>query len=256
MNHMKKKSLLLILVIILVVSKLYAKLEYEYKCFKLINVALVNENKQYRVNQNLSIQTADKQLNNMVSVGLYSGNNQMLKIEDTNESMFVLSTQKGNWLYNKKLKSPIRIGASWNINNLDIQDVLRIDFENGYRLNDIVMKEELIDIAHIGEFIELQRVEKNYLYSYVYFSKYNSDSDDLQKYIMIFCDKEKKPIKSAIYTVKSVSNKMCFGYIEIQSYVFNRNVKTTCEINKIEEIKVPKVLFTASKIQELAEYLK
>ena len=120
MNHMKKKSLLLILVIILVVSKLYAKLEDEYKCFKLINVALVNENKQYRVNQNLSIQTADKQLNNMVSVGLYSGNNQMLKIEDTNESMFVLSTQKGNWLYNKKLKSPIRIGASWNINNLDI----------------------------------------------------------------------------------------------------------------------------------------
>ena len=72
MNHMKKKSLLLILVIILVVSKLYAKLEDEYKCFKVINVALVNENKQYRVNQNLSIQTADKQLNNRVSVGLYS----------------------------------------------------------------------------------------------------------------------------------------------------------------------------------------
>lgn len=254
---MKKSILLMIIIMLLLVCNIYASLENEYEHFTLINAALVNENKQYKVNQNLILQMDDNQYSNIASIGLYSGNSQILKINETKEQMFVLSTSKGNWLYNKKLKSPLKIGASWSVNDLDIQDILRIDFEYGYHVNGLITKESLSDITYTTEFVELIRDNRNYLYPYVYFTTYNNNDDEFRnKYIMVFCDNDQKPIKSAIYTEREINSKLCFGYIEIRSHAFNKNQTTICEIEKIEEVKVPKVLFSSSKIKEIIEYLE
>lgn len=209
----------------------------EYNSFLLLNNSLISS-KQYLCNQTLIEFENETVIKEESTKCIYSNSSQIVEYKDRNQTVYFLSTNSGYFIYNKKLKKPIKVSGSYEFNDLEIQDLLRIDFENDYRI-----------IEEKEESLVLQRKNSKLAYNYI---EFYPKEDDL--YEMIFCDKNKKQIKKINYQKSNINGINLFSELSIYSLVFETNKFRKYLIESVRETKIPTVLFNDSQISNLIKH--
>ena len=174
---MKKYTLTLILISI--AMTLFADEEpLFFKDFITINNAFIE--KSVIAEQTLTTYDLEKnKTEKLKAVSFFSGESQLTYFDKS----YFLGTNAGYWIMNNRMKTPLKVSGNYQVQQLDIQDVLRIDFEKDY----LVEKNE-------NNCVYLTRSNKKIVYPFLELSKL-SDS----KYEILFKDKNGKNIKRAIY---------------------------------------------------------
>ena len=138
------------------------------------------------------------------------------------------------------MKTPLKVSGNYQVQQLEIQDILRIDFENDY----LIEKNE-------NNCVYLSRTNKKIVYPFLEVSKL-SDS----KYEILFKDKNGKKIKRAVYKNENVSGYNCFYEIEIYDLIFNKNTYFVYTTNLVKEQKLPASLFNQNQMYNLITFIK
>ncbi|MBQ9239001.1 MAG: hypothetical protein IJ191_06795 [Treponema sp.] len=170
------------------------------------------------------------------AVSIISGNKEITRIEQRRQPLYFLSTPHGYWIKNSKLKSPLKIAGSYKIQEVHMQDLLRIDYEN-----DFAMKEDESD----NESIMLQRINKKVTYPYARL-QYKDN-----RYVVEFLDSKKQKTKVLVYERMTVDGRDCFAKITITDTVFAPNVFYCFITTTIREIHVSDALFSHLYMDEL-----
>lgn len=154
--------------------------------------------------------------------------------EDKNLS--ILSTTSGYWMKNSKTKKPIKISGSFSVDEIQMQDLLKIDYENDYEITE----------SNLSEFL-LKRKNKKISYAHLKLS-YDASS---KAYTVFVLDNDFKTIKKIVYEASFVDNIQCFSRIKIYNMAFNTNIENCFVTESIKPIKVSKALFVPEHMDEL-----
>ena len=141
---------------------------------------------------------------------------------------------------NNRMKTPLKVSGNYQVQQLEIQDILRIDFEKDY----LIEKNE-------NNCVYLSRTNKKIVYPFLEVTKL-SDS----KYEILFKDKNGKNIKRAIYKNGYISGYNCFYEIEIYDLIFNKNTYFVYTTNLVKEQKLPASLFNQNQMHNLITFIK
>lgn len=231
---MKKNILALILISI--AMTLFANEDIKfYKDFITINNAFVG--KSLLAEQTLTTYDLEKnKAEKLKAVSFFSGESQLTYFDKS----YFLGTNAGYWIMNNRMKTPLKVSGNYQVQQLEIQDILRIDFEKDY----LIEKNE-------NNCVYLSRTNKKILYPFLEVSKL-SDS----KYEILFKDKNGKKIKRAVYKNGNVSGYNCFYEIEIYDLIFNKNTYFVYITNLIKKQKLPASLFNQNQMYNLITFIK
>jgi hypothetical protein len=231
---MKKNILALILISI--AMTLFANEDIKfYKDFITINNAFVG--KSLLAEQTLTTYDLEKnKAEKLKAVSFFSGESQLTYFDKS----YFLGTNAGYWIMNNRMKTPLKVSGNYQVQQLEIQDILRIDCEKDY----LIEKYE-------NNCVYLSRTNKKILYPFLEVSKL-SDS----KYEILFKDKNGKKIKRAVYKNGYVSGYNCFYEIEIYDLIFNKNTYFVYITNLIKKQKLPASLFNQNQMYNLITFIK
>ncbi|MGP1454186.1 MAG: hypothetical protein ACTTJ7_00260 [Treponema sp.] len=193
-------------------------------------------NQQYLASQKLIITENNKIIEEKTAISIFSGESQVTSVSNS----YFLSTPHGYWMFNKKLKSPLKISGNFQIEDFDIQDILRIDYKNNYRQ---------VSTENAQEFL-FERVSKKMTYPYISIRQPSS-----KQYETTFMDKNKKPIKTLIYTAGYINNTEYFSNIEIHNHLFNASTTRRYITVSLSKIKIPTILFSSTQLEKLIPYI-
>ncbi|WP_041610419.1 hypothetical protein [Treponema brennaborense] len=84
---------------------------------------------QYVSLQKMLVAEDNKFVDEKSAITIFSGESQVTSLSGT----YFLSTPQGYWILNGKLKSPLKISGNFQIDEMEIQDILRIDYEKNYK---------------------------------------------------------------------------------------------------------------------------
>lgn len=231
---MKKNILALILISI--AMTLFANEDIKfYKDFITINNAFIG--KSLLAEQTLTTYDLEKnKAEKLKAVSFFSGESQLTYFDKN----YFLGTNAGYWIMNNRMKTPLKVSGNYQVQQLEIQDILRIDFEKDY----LIEKNE-------NNCVYLSRTNKKIVYPFLEVSKL-SDS----KYEILFKDKNGKKIKRAVYKNGYVSGYNCFYEIEIYDLIFNKNTYFVYITNLIKKQKLPASLFNQNQMYNLITFIK
>ena len=156
------------------------------------------------------------------------------------DNCFFLGTNQGYWIMNDRMKMPLKVSGNYQVEEIEIQDILRIDFINDYEILNILDNE-----------IWLQRKSKKAVYYFIAIKK-----EPKGKYRLIFQDKNKTNIKEAIYTEGIVNNLKCFSEIEIYNLTINTNKKLKYITKFVNKLNISQALFSHTQMGNLIDYIK
>jgi len=211
-----------------------------YTEFLSINNGLFEDGTIYFARQKLLKYDGDKKTEEIPVVSIMSTENQFSIIKEKKEELFFLSMKKGYWIANNKLRMPMKISGSYKISEIDVQDILRIDFENDFKLVD-----------QTEEIVTLERKNKRISYYYAELQK-KGDAFEL-----ILQDRNKQNIKKMVYEVGFLNKKKCFDTISVYDLVFETQKKNVYITEEYVEIKnFPQSLFNQNNFKELSVYAK
>ena len=179
------KKNILALIFISIAMTLFANEDIKfYKDFITINNAFIG--KSLLAEQTLTTYDLEKnKAEKLKAVSFFSGESQLTYFDKS----YFLGTNAGYWIMNNRMKTPLKVSGNYQVQQLEIQDILRIDFENDY----LIEKNE-------NNCVYLSRTNKKIVYPFLEVSKL-SDS----KYEILFKDKNGKKIKRAVYKNENVS---------------------------------------------------
>ena len=230
------KKNILALIFISIAMTLFANEDIKfYKDFITINNAFIGNSllaEQTLTTYDLEKNKAEK----LKAVSFFSGESQLTYFDKS----YFLGTNAGYWIMNNRMKTPLKVSGNYQVQQLEIQDILRIDFENDY----LIEKNE-------NNCVYLSRTNKKIVYPFLEVSKL-SDS----KYEILFKDKNGKKIKRAVYKNENVSGYNCFYEIEIYDLIFNKNTYFVYTTNLIKKQKLPASLFNQNQMYNLITFIK
>lgn len=230
------KKNILALIFISIAMTLFANEDIKfYKDFITINNAFIG--KSLLAEQTLTTYDLEKnKAEKLKAVSFFSGESQLTYFDKS----YFLGTNAGYWIMNNRMKTPLKVSGNYQVQQLEIQDILRIDFENDY----LIEKNE-------NNCVYLSRTNIKIVYPFLEVSKL-SDS----KYEILFKDKNGKKIKRAVYKNEKVSGYNCFYEIEIYDLIFNKNTYFVYTTNLIKKQKLPASLFNQNQMYNLITFIK
>ena len=231
---MKKNIFIVILLLLNVLAFAENKISV-FDDFIDLNNALIH-NSLYMEQVLLTYDQNHKKLDQLDAVSFFSKGSQLTQFDDS----YFLGTAYGYWIMNNRMKTPLKVSGNYQVQEIQIQDILRIDFEKDYAIE-----------KYENGIIYLSRVNKKAAYPFLELSKVAES-----EYQIMFNDKNKKNIKKAIYKKGSVSGYNCFFEIEIYNLVFNTDTYFKYSTNLIQEIKLPDALFSQNQMYNLINYIK
>lgn len=226
--------------ILIISCSLYAESFYD-DFLKINNV--FTENYGYIAKQSLiqiDSQTQEKKITNAFS--LFCGNSEFTMLEKA-KGLSILSTKSGYWIKNSKTKTPIKVSGSYVIDEIQMQDILRIDFKNDYQL--IEKAEQTVLLARTNK--------KN---SYFYFEISQKVNNDEKYYVVKALDSNKNVLKEIKYFPGNVSGLFCFYKIEVRNVILNSKVISIFVTEKFLPIKIPESLFKSEYVNELEKHVE
>ena len=170
------------------------------------------------------------------AISFFSGESQLTYFDKS----YFLGTNVGYWIMNNRMKTPLKVSGNYQVQQIEIQDILRIDFEKDYSIKKIE-----------NNCVYLNRTNKKTIYPFLEVKKI-SDT----QYEIIFKDKNNKDIKKAVYKNGNVSGFNCFYEIEIYNLIFNKNTYFKYTTNLVKEKKLPASLFTQNQMYNLISFIK
>lgn len=156
------------------------------------------------------------------------------------DNNYFLGTNYGYWIMNNKMKTPLKVSGNYQVQEIEIQDILRIDYKKDYKV-----------ITNENGIITLERTNKKNNYPYLSLEKVG-----INEYKLIFLDKSKKQVKEVIYTKGVLNNENCFIKILITDLIFNKDKKIEFITLKIENMNLPNSLFNQNQMNNLILYIK
>lgn len=206
-----------------------------FKEFITMNNAFIG--KSLVAEQKLTTYDLDKnKIEELQAVSFFSGESQLTYFDKS----YFLGTNAGYWIMNNRMKTPLKVSGNYQVQQLEIQDILRIDFEKDYLIEKIE-----------NNYVYLNRTNKKIVYPFLVVTKL-SDTE----YEILFKDKNSKDIKKAIYKKGYASGFACFYEIEIYDLVFNKNSYFVYTTNLVEEKKLPASLFNQNQMYNLINFIK
>lgn len=233
-----KKFLLIFSLIFLTVYIYAGNIKADFESFIETNRFFLSSDKQYMCNQKLISYENNEVKEEQEVCSIYNGNNQIIKIKDKKQDVYFLSTNAGYWIYNKKLQNPIKVTGKYEVDEMQVQDLTRIDYTRDYEI-----------VEESDNFLLLQRTNSKLSY---YFIEFRTDGDS---YELVFCDKNKKQLKRIVYQKNSIDGADCLS-MTVYPLVFDTEKYKSYIIYKITEIQVPTALFKSDKISSLIKYFK
>lgn len=230
------KKYILILILISIAMTLFANEDIKfYKDFITINNVFIG--KSLLAEQTVTTYNSEKnKAEKLKAVSFFSGESQLTYFDKS----YFLGSNAGYWIMNNRMKTPLKVSGNYQVQQLEIQDILRIDFEKDY----VIEKNE-------ENCVYLTRTNKRIVYPFLEVSKL-SDS----KYEILFKDKNGKNIKRAVYKNRYISGYNCFYEIEIYDLIFNKNSYFVYTTNLIKEQKLPASLFNQNQMYNLITFIK
>lgn len=136
------------------------------------------------------------------------------------------------------MKAPLKVSGNYQVQEIEIQDILRIDFEKDYSIKKIE-----------NNTVYLNRANKKIIYPFLEVKKLS----DIE-YEILFKDKNNMNIKKAIYIKGNISG---YDFFEIKVYdlVFNKTKYFKYTTDSVSEVKLPASLFNQNQMYNLINYI-
>ncbi|MCK9170710.1 MAG: hypothetical protein M0P01_09875 [Treponema sp.] len=173
---------------------------------------------------------------------LIYGNNEMTRINKKGQDLYFLSTASGYWIKNDKLQQPLKISGSYKVMEIQMQDLLRIDFRNDFCIDN--------GDAESGNTILLKRTNRKNTYSYIRLNKKSG------QYRAEMLDAKKQKLKTLIYETGEINGITCFSSVSITDDVFSTGAYYKYITVSMKSIKVSKVLFNPVFMDELIRFFE
>lgn len=160
------------------------------------------------------------------------------RIEQKKEPLYFLSTPAGYWIKNNKLKQPMKISGNYKVMDIQMQDLLRLDFENDFVI------EEKTDST-----VLLKRANKKSTYAFIKLMQNNND------FTAEIFDSKMQKIKTIRYMCSDLNGIKAFTTIQIYDEFIASGIHYDYITITQEETKVSKMLFNPIYINELIKIL-
>ena len=160
------------------------------------------------------------------------------RIEQKKEPLYFLSTPAGYWIKNNKLKQPMKISGNYKVMDIQMQDILRLDFEN-----DFVIEQKT------DETVFLKRANKKSTYSFIKIMQNQND------YIAEIYDNKMQKIKTIKYICSNLNEVKSFTTIQIYDEFIASGSHYDYITLAQQKTSVSKILFNPIYINELIKLL-
>jgi hypothetical protein len=177
---------------------------------------------------------------------LFSTQGQLTRIAEHASYTYFLVTQRGYWLHNKKLRTPLKISGNYKVSAIEIQDIFRIDYATDY---------QAIRFEDIQKTVLMERTHKRMVYPYVRISRPERDSNATDTFEVCFMDRNQKPVRILRFIADSVDGYYCFKTIEVYNAVFEKTESARYSTEWIKRVSVPAALFNESNMIPLTAYM-
>ena len=171
---------------------------------------------------------------------LFHKNGQCVQIKKKNKIQYFFSSTLGYWLYTSKLKTPLKISGAYKLEEFEIQDILKTDFENEYRIAE----------CKDGDLI-LERKTSKSPYKFIFFKMQEENT-----YSLTFADGRKTPTRRLTYHKGVVDGYPCFEKIDVYNLKFNTSEVSSWITESAKKVAVPSSFFSYSKIKQLTEQME
>lgn len=229
---MKKKIILLCMLILN--TSLFAK-ENFFEDFIKINNSLIN--KSLCAKQKLyTFYMEQEKVEFVEAISFFSGESQLTYFDNS----YFLGTSYGYWIMNNRMKTPLKVSGNYQVQEIEIQDILRIDFEKDYLIENLE-----------NNTVNLKRTNKKVLYPFLQIKQISNDEFEI-----LFKDRNYKNVKKALYKKGIVSGFECFSEIRIYDLVFSTKKFLKYATDSIVEIKLPSSMFNQNQMYNLINYIK
>lgn len=166
-------------------------------------------------------------------------NGQFVQIKTKAGLQYFFSSNQGYWIFNKKLKTPLKISGTYKVEEIEVQDVLKTNFKLDYK-----------PVSLEGNILTLERKTQKAAYKFVLFE------NDGEIFELIFCDKNKNPVRKIVYHNGKVDKITCFNKIDIYNLLFKKDSYSSWITEKIKTVNVPSSLFTHTQIKILSQKIE
>lgn len=201
----------------------------------------VQELRQYNSSCELEKETSAKSIN--------LSNSQITSVSQKNGDLYFLSTNSGYWTKNKKLKQAIKISGSYKVMDIQMQDLLRLDFQNDFEITEDFQPQSVL----------LKRVNKKNSYSYLRLKKSGEEQEEEKNVFAVeVLDSNMKKIKSIFYESSQIKGITLFSKIAIYDEFVSAGSHydyMTLDLKKLD-VKISKSLFSPNFMDELIEILE
>lgn len=232
-----KKKIYTFTVLFLIMNLSYANDLYTE--FLSIYNSYESRNTTYYYGQKLLEYSADENLLSETNAkSLVIDSNEISKIEQKNGPLYFLSTPAGYWIKNNKLKQPMKIAGNYKVMDIQMQDLLKLDFENDFQLEEATETEVL-----------LKRTNKKSTYSFITLSKNGKD------YVAEIFDSKMQKIKTIRYCASILNDKPVFTTIQIYNEFIEAGMHYDYVTLLQKEAKASKTLFNPLYMDELIKIL-
>ncbi len=157
------------------------------------------------------------------------------------DNMSFLSTVQGYWIMNNKLKSPLKVSGNYKAEQIEIQDILRIDFEHDYKKLEQPESDTLF----------LERTNTKMPYPYLRFESLGASA-----YRIHFMDRNKQPVRTIKYSGKKINGYFCFAELEIRDLIFSKQKYFKYITHSLQKVSLPKALFSPAQMKNLLVYVR
>lgn len=221
----------------------------DYLYFLKINAGYTESSETFLTEQEVIKYDKDlKEDSSLSSYCLFHKTGQCVRIRSKNKLQYFFSADNGYWLYNKNLKMPLKISGAYKVEEFEVQDILKTNFKNDYKIIDYQDKKNK---SLINKGLILERQNQKASYKYIIFTKKADDIFELQ-----FCDAKKNIIKKLIYHVENIDGYPCFAKIDVYNMLFEKNSYSSWITKSIKKVDIPSSLFSSSQIKHLSQKME
>jgi hypothetical protein len=180
------------------------------------------------------------------SFTFFSQQGELTLIKERTGNAYFLSTARGYWLYNKKLRTPLKISGNYKIVDIEIQDIFRIDYANDYKV---------LAFDDINETVFMERANRKMIYPYVLISKQYREGNSDSLFEVCFMDRAQKPLRKLRFIPGLVDGYYCFNIIEVYNMVFEKTESARYITQSIKSVSAPAALFNESNMTQFISYI-
>ncbi|MEL3905749.1 MAG: hypothetical protein P1P65_01780 [Treponema sp.] len=168
---------------------------------------------------------------------LFHRKGQCVKIPAKTGAQYFFSSDQGYWLLTKKLRTPLKVSGAYKIEEFEVQDILKTDFENSYQI-----------ISEDKGILTLERKTEGPAYRFILFTKTAPDIFELT-----FTDARKTPLRTLVYHRGTVGGYDCFRQIDVYNLLFDKGGFSSWSTEWIKPVDVPASLFSYSQMKALGQ---